>query len=353
VPAPLKAGSRLDSYEVTSLLSDVGVGTVYRARHVVTGDEVALKLLPRELAADDALRLRFIREARNARALLHPAIVPVRDVGETKEGLYMAMEYVAGRDLGRVLARQGPLPPPQVVSMLTPVARALDAAHAAGIIHRDVKPSNILVASGDSHHPEGTCLVTDFGFSIAPSRDLRRLTQAGTFVGSVAYAAPEQVTGDTVDDRADVYALGCVLCECLTGQPPFPHERLADVITAHVSEQPPEVSRRVHGLPLALDPVIARALAKDPAARYPTCLALIDAVGRALRKPIAPLAAAPPVAPAPPPQPAPPAPRRATQRALVRLDVDWHEGTAALRVDSGATPLQLYWDGDCWVERQR
>ena len=288
MPSPLKVGSRLDSYEVTSLLSAVGVSAVYRARHVVTGGEVALKFLPRELAADDTQRLRFIREARFARALVHPAIVRVRDVGETKQGLYIAMEYVAGRDLGRFLAQHGPLPPPRVVSMLTPVAKALDAAHAAGIIHRDVKPSNILVASGDAHHADGTCLLTDFGFSVAPSRDIRRLTQAGTFVGSIAYAAPEQVSGETSDHRVDVYALGCVLCECLTGEPPFPRERLADVIAAHVSEPPPAVSSRLHGLPLALDPVIARALAKDPAARYSTCLKLIEAVAGALRKPIAP-----------------------------------------------------------------
>ncbi len=341
MPSPLKAGSRLDSYEVTSLLSAAGVSAVYRARHVVTGDEVALKVLPRELAADDTLRLRFTREARFARELAHPAVVRIRDVGETKDGLYFAMEFVTGRDLGRFLARQGPLPLPRVVSMLTPVAEALDAAHAAGIIHRDVKPSNILVASGDPHHADGTCLLTDFGFGVAPSLDIRRLTQAGTFVGSAAYVAPEQVSGDAYDDRVDVYALGCVLCECLTGQPPFPHERLADVLTAHVSEQPPEISKRLHGLPLALDPVIAKALAKNPAARYPTCLALIEALGRALRKPIGPVV------------PASPAPRRASARAAVRLDVDWHGGKATLQVDSGGDPLLVYWDGGRWVERQR
>jgi serine/threonine protein kinase len=347
LPSPLKVGSRLDSYEVTGLLSAAGVSAVYRARHVGTGGEVALKLLPRELAADDTQRQRFMREARFARELVHPAIVRIRDVGETKQGLYIAMEYVAGRDLGRVLARHGPLPPPQVVSMLTPVAEALDAAHAAGIIHRDVKPSNILVASGDAHHADGTCLLTDFGFSIAPSRDIRRLTQVGTVVGSVAYASPEQVSGETVGELADVYALGCVLCECLTGQPPFPHGQLAAVIAAHVSEPPPEVSRRAHGLPLALDPVIAKALAKNPAARYPTCLALLEAVGRGLRKPIAP-------APAPASAPAPPAPpRRAGERALVRLDVDWHAGTATLGLDSGGNPLELYWNGGAWAERQR
>jgi serine/threonine-protein kinase len=344
LPSPLTAGSRLGGYEVTILLSAAGASAVYRARHVGTGDEVALKLLPRERAADDAQRLRFIRERQNARALVHPAIVRIRDVGETKEGLYIAMDYVAGGDLGRFLAQHGPLPPPRVVSMLTPVAEALDAAHAAGIIHRDVKPSNILVAAGDARHPDGTCLVSDFGFSIAPSRDIRRLTEVGTFVGSAPYAAPEQVTGGTVDDRADVYALGCVLCECLTGQPPFTHERLADVLAAHVSEPPPEVSRRVHGLPLALDPVIAKALAKNPAARYQTCLALIEAVGRALRTPIAPLVPAPP---------APPAPRRAGQRARVRLEVDWQGRTAALQVESEGDPLRFYWDGGAWVERQR
>jgi serine/threonine protein kinase len=335
LPSPLKVGSRLDSYEVTSLLSAVGVSAVYRARHVVTGDEVVLKLLPRELAADDTLRLRFIREARFARALVHPSIVRVRDVGETKQGLYIVMEYVAGRDLGRLLAQQGPLPPPRVVAMLTQVAKALDAAHAAGIIHRDVKPSNILIASGDAHHADGACLLTDFGFSVAPSQDVRRLTQAGTFVGSVAYAAPEQVSGEATDYRVDVYALGCVLCECLTGKPPFPRERLADVIGAHLSEPPPAVSSRVHGLPLALDAVVARALAKDPAARYSTCLELLEAVAAALRKPVAP------------------DPRRAVRGALVELDVDWHAHQAALRVDSGGDSLQFYWEGGGWVERQR
>jgi serine/threonine protein kinase len=333
--SPLTVGSRLDSYEVTGLLSAVGGSAVYRSRHVVTGDEVALKFLPRELAADETQRLRFIREARFVRELVDPAIVRVKDVGETKQGLYIAMEYVAGRDLGRFLAQHGPLSPPQVVSMLTPIAKALDAAHAAGVIHRDVKPSNILVASGDAHHADGTCLLTDFGFSIAPSRDVRRLTQAGTFVGSIAYAAPEQVSGETCDDRVDVYALGCVLCECLTGQPPFPRERLADVVTAHLSEPPPAVSSRRHGLPLALDPVIATALAKDPAARYSTCLQLIEGVAGALRKPIAP------------------SPRRAVRGALVQLDVDWEAHEAALRVDGGGDPLQLYWDGVRWVERQR
>ena len=317
------------------MLSAVGVSTVYRARHVASGDQVALKVLPRDVAADETQRQRFVREARSARALAHPAIVRVRDVGETKQGLYIAMDYVAGRDLGRFLAKRGPLPPPQVVSMLTPVAQALDAAHAAGIIHRDVKPSNILVASGGAEHPEGACLLSDFGFSFAPSRDIRRLTQAGTFVGSVPYAAPEQVSGATADHRVDVYALGCVLCECLTGEPPYPRERLADVITAHLSAPPPDVSSRVRGLPLALDPVIARALAKDPAARYSTCLKLIEAVAGALRKPIAP------------------APRREVPAALVQLDVDWQGHQAALRVDSGGDALQFYWNGGGWVERQR
>ena len=220
---------------------------------------------------------------------------------------------------------------------------ALDAAHAAGIIHRDVKPSNILVAPGGGDPADATCLITDFGFGVAPSLDIRRLTQAGTFVGSVAYAAPELVSGEAYDDRVDVYALGCVLCECLTGRPPFPHERLADVLAAHVSERPPEISGRVHGLPLALDPVIAKALAKKPGARYTTCVALIDAVRDALGTPSAPLA---------PPSSAH-APPAAGQRAVVRLDVDWRGRTAELRIDSGGAPLRVYWDGGGWGERQR
>lgn len=317
------------------MLSALGLSTVYRARHVVTGDQVALKVLPREIAADETSRLRFVREARLARALVHPAIVRVREVGETRQGLYIAMEYVAGRDLGRLLARSGPLAPPRVVSILTPVARALDAAHAAGIIHRDVKPSNILLASGDPQHADETGLLTDFGFGVAPSQDIRRLTQAGTFVGSVAYAAPEQISGGATDHRVDVYALGCVLCECLTGDPPFPYERLTDVVGAHLSEPPPAVSSRRHGLPLALDPVIARALAKDPAARYSTCLELMQAFAGALGEPIVPR------------------PRPAIQRARVQLDVDWMSRQAALRVQSGGDRLEFYWDGGRWVERQR
>ena len=331
MPSPLKAGSRLGSYEVTGVLSALGDTTVYRARDVATGGEVALKFLPSEIAADDTRRQRFTREARLARTLQHPAIVPVRDIGETKQGLYIATEYVAGRDLGRLLARRGPLPLARVVSVLTPVAQALDAAHDAGIIHRDVKPSNILVTSGDGGHG----LLTDFGFGVAPSQDIRRLTQAGTFVGSIAYAAPEQISGETTDHRVDVYALGCVLCECLTGEPPFGGERLSDVITAHLSEPPPAVSSRVHGLPLALDPVIAKALAKEPAARYSTCLALMEAVADALGERIAP------------------APGPAIRGALVRLDVDWPAREAALLLDSGGEGLQLYWDGGRWVARQR
>lgn len=335
MPQPLKVGTTLDNYRVTSLLSDAGVSSVYRARHAVTGEDVALKFLPIERAADDNQRLRFVRQARYVRAIGHPAIPRIHETGETKQGLYIAMEYVAGGNLGRFLAKHGPLPLLRVVSMLTPVAKALDAAHAAGIIHRDVKPSNILVASGGRDHADGTCLVTDFGLSAAPSYDARRLTQAGTFVGTVLYASPEQITGETVDDRVDVYALGCVVCECLTGQPPFPRERLVDVVAAHVSEQPPAVSSRQRGLPPALDAVIARALAKKPAARYPTCLALIEAVGRTLQKPIVP------------------AIRRAGERTLARLDVDWQRGTAELQIAADGDPLKFYWDCDGWVARQR
>jgi serine/threonine protein kinase len=334
VASPLTAGSRLGNYEVTSVLSAVGVSAVYRARHVGTGDVVALKLLPAERAADEPQRERFLREARFARTLEHPAVVRVLDAGESQQGLYIAMEYVAGQDLGRFLARHGRIAPPRIVSLLTPVAAALDAAHGLGIIHRDVKPSNILVASGDRNHVDDTCLLTDFGFSVAPSQDIRRLTQAGTFVGNVACAAPEQISGETVDSRVDVYGFGCVLCACLTGEPPFPYARLEDVMAAHLSEPPPAVSGRVRGLPLALDPVIARALAKDPAGRYDTCRAAIEAVAGTLRTPAA-------------------ASRPEARGAVVQLDVDWGARRAALSVQSGGDPLELYWDGGGWVERQR
>lgn len=293
-------GTQLGPYRVTGLVGQGGMATVYRAEHDVSGEVAALKVMLGDLALDDGFRRRFQRESSYASSLEHPNIVGVREVGEVEGRLYIAMELVQGSDLKAILALEGALEPERALAILEQVAAALDAAHAAGISHRDVKPANVLVASGEGPEREDHAYLADFGLGKNTMRDSVALTSAGQFVGTLFYTAPEQVLGAAVDHRADVYSLGCVLFECLAGEPPFHSVNDAELLHAHVEEPPPRLSEHRSGSPAALDAVIARALAKDPSDRYRSCSELVRearaAIGVETARPEPPAAAAPPAA---------------------------------------------------------
>ena len=282
-------GTEIAGTRLTRELERGGMAVVYVAEELATGDTVVVKVLKEELAGDERLRRRFVREARYASSLDHPHVVRVRDAGEQDGAHYIVMDYVRGADLRSRLAAGGPLEPAEAIAVLAQVADALDAAHAGGLLHRDVKPGNVLIASGEGTEPRGHCYLADFGLSKDPGRDSRTLTVSGQFVGSVLYAAPEQILAEELDARADVYALGCVLYECLVGAPPFVYQLAADVMRAHVESPAPKPSKERSGLPPRIDAVVARALAKEPAARYATCGELIEAAREALDLPAAPL----------------------------------------------------------------
>jgi serine/threonine-protein kinase len=310
------AGTEVAGYRIVEQAGSGGMGVVYRAEETgLGGRPVALKLLPAALAGDPDFRARFLREMRVAAAIDHPNIVPIYRAGEDRGRLYLAMRYVHASDLRRVLEAEGRLAPARALAILDQVARALDAAHARGLVHRDVKPGNILLAppvfDGDAEH----VYLVDFGLA-RPDSDDRSLGGAGSFLGTPRYAAPEQAAGRPVDGRTDGYALGCVLYECLTGQPPFPGGSGEAVLLAHLEAPPPRVTTLRPDLPPAIDQVVAKAMAKDPAARFPTCRALLTAARQALDPapgrdhPSAPL---PPGPDAPlPPGPVPPAPTPGT-----------------------------------------
>ena len=251
-------GCRLDR-----LAARGGMGVVYEATQLTLGRRVAVKVISPQLAHDEEFRERFTREARVAASVHHPNIVDVYDYGEQDEVLYLVMRYVDGTDL-RTLMRGGVrLEPARAVAITGQVAAALDAAHGAGLIHRDVTPSNILL-SGDGAREQAA--LTDFG--LVKHLDTAGATRTGGWLGTLAFVAPEALRDDAVDGRADVYALGCVLYRMLTGTAPFNRESDAATITAHLHDPPPRPSQ-AGGVPPALDDVIARALAKDPDAPLP------------------------------------------------------------------------------------
>jgi serine/threonine protein kinase len=295
------AGTEVAGYRIVERAGSGGMGVVYRAEETgLGGRPVALKLLAPALAGDPDFRARFLREMRVAAAIDHPNIVPIYRAGEDRGLLYLAMRYVHAADLRGVLAAEGRLEPGRALAILDQVARALDVAHARGLVHRDVKPGNILLAppvlDGDPEH----VYLVDFGLARS-DRDDRSLGGAGSFLGTPRYAAPEQAAGRPVDGRADGYALGCVLYECLTGQPPFPGGSGEAVLLAHLEAAPPRVTTLRPDLPPAIDRVVARALAKAPADRYPSCRALVTAARHTLiPAPAAPAPAAPKPHPARP-----------------------------------------------------
>lgn len=274
-------GRHVAGYLVQGEIGRGGMAVVYRARDLRLDRTVALKLLAPELARNDTFRRRFTHESQVAAAIDHPHIVPVFEAGETDGVLYIAMRYVSGSDLRRLLDLRGPLALPDAVRIAAQVASALDAAHEHGLVHRDVKPGNILVAEGiDSDHPEHVYL-TDFGLT-KKSLSLTGFTSVGQFVGTLDYVAPEQISGRSVDGRCDVYGLACVVYESLTGRPPFLRDDDMALLWAHQYDEPPPPSESRPGLTPAVDPVFARALAKSPGARYDTCLAFVAALRTAM-----------------------------------------------------------------------
>jgi serine/threonine protein kinase len=258
-------GTHVAGYAIESVLGRGAMGVVYVARQRSPERRVALKVINPAYADDEAFRERFLREARSAAAIEHPHILPVYGAGEADGTLYIAMRLVDGRDLRAILHDEGSLAPERVATIVSQIGSALDAAHARGLVHRDVKPGNVLVTQSDG---EDFCYLTDFGISTWTSGTAPTITATGRIVGTLHYASPEQIEGSRVGPAADVYALGCVAYECLTGTPPFAGREATGILYAHVHERPAPPSSRRPGVPPSVDAVLERALAKRPEDRY-------------------------------------------------------------------------------------
>jgi tRNA A-37 threonylcarbamoyl transferase component Bud32/streptogramin lyase len=266
-----RVGTELGGYRIESRLGRGGMSVVYLAHHLGLKRRVALKILAPELAEDQRFRERFIRESEMAASLDHPNIVPIYEAGEAGGSLYIAMRFVDGTDLGALIRTEGPLDPVLAGRIVAQVADALDAAHARGLIHRDVKPANILLAAAGPSGAEHAYL-SDFGLTKRTS-SVSGLTKTGEFMGTVDYVAPEQIQGRAADGRTDQYSLGCVAYECLTGHPPFRGDNDVAVLWAHVHDPRPSVRAVRPDLPTGVEGAVARAMAIDPDDRYPTCSA--------------------------------------------------------------------------------
>jgi len=262
----LSDGDDFAGYRIEQRLGRGGMGLLYLALEPGLERRVALKLIAPEAASDDVFARRFAEESRIAAAIEHPNVVPIYAAGEEDGVPWIAMRYVAGSDLGRRLAREGRLDPRQAVELIAQIGNGLDAIHAAGLVHRDVKPANVLLSGepGAEH-----AYITDFGVARNVATE-SGLTQTGRFVGTLDYVAPEQISGRPVDARVDVYALGCLLFKLLTGEVPFPREGEAARLYAHLHDPPPAPSLYVPEVPMALDDVVIRAMSKEPDDRYPS-----------------------------------------------------------------------------------
>lgn len=255
-----RVGSQVGPYQLRRLLGKGGMGEVYEAYDTVKDRVVALKLLPDGVSHDPVFRKRLQREAHAAGRLQEPHVVPIHDYGEVDGLLFVDMRMIDGTDLRKVLKEQGAMSPARATAIVAQIASALDAAHRAGITHRDVKPENILLTRDDFAY------LVDFGIANAVTDEA--LTELGTAVGTYSYMAPERFTNGEVTHRADVYALTCVLHECLTGSQPFQGDSVSVVITAHLNQPAPTPSRMRPGIPAGLDDVVARGMAKRPEDRF-------------------------------------------------------------------------------------
>lgn len=275
----LALGAVVAGYLVEARIGAGGMAVVFRAKDVGLGRTVALKILAPALAVDREFRERFIRESRAAAAVDHPHIIPVYAAGEADGVLYIAMRYVSSGDLRELLRRDGKLTAERASRLLFPLASALDAGHLGGLVHRDVKPANILIdtANGAADHP----YLADFGLAKG-SGSVAGMTGTGQFIGTLEYAAPEQISGGRAVPQTDQYALACAAFTMLTGAAPFPREEPMAVLWAHMSEPPPPVTALRPDLPQGIDQVLARAMAKTPEERYRTCTQFAEAFRTAL-----------------------------------------------------------------------
>src|SRR4051812_46991754 len=256
--ADLAPGDVFADHRIDAVAGRGGMGVVYKAVHLALERVVALKLIAPALAGDPDFRARFVRESRAAASIEHPNVIPIYWAGEEQDVLYISMRWVEGRDLRRLIHAEGALEPRRAARIVAQVAAALDAAHERGLVHRDVKPANILL-TGEDH-----AYLTDFGLIKRVDSDATRLSTTGGLVGTAGYVAPEQIRGERVDARTDVYSLGCVLFHALTGRGPFAAAGEGAILVGHLQEPPPSTGDA------AFDKVIARALAKDPHDRYPS-----------------------------------------------------------------------------------
>ncbi|GGK88810.1 hypothetical protein Sme01_02040 [Sphaerisporangium melleum] len=277
---PPLVGAQVGDYLVEAVVGQGGMATVYRARDQRLGRAVALKVLAPQLAADQRFRDRFVRESRLVAAVDHPNIIPIYEAGENGELLFIAMRYVEGADLRKLIQGSGPLPVARAYRLFTQIASALDAAHQQGLVHRDVKPANILIADGSDRDPEHVYL-TDFGLTKSTFSEAG-LTSHGHFMGTPRYVAPEQIRGLTVDGRSDLYAFACVVYETLAGLPPFQRDTELALLYAHVSHDPPPLTPYRPDLPHPVNQVMTRALAKSPGERYATCREFVTALRDAI-----------------------------------------------------------------------
>ncbi|AKN16504.1 Ser/Thr protein kinase [Mycobacterium haemophilum DSM 44634] len=272
-----RVGTMFGPYHLKRLLGRGGMGEVYEADHTIKEWTVAVKLMSQTFSNDPIFRERMKREARITGRLHEPHVVPIHDYGDIDGQMYLEMRLIDGTDLDSVLKRFGPLTPPRAVAIITQIASALDAAHAAGVMHRDVKPPNVLLTRDDFAY------LVDFGIASATTDE--KLTQLGTAVGTWKYMAPERFSNDEVTYRADIYALACVLYECLTGAPPYRADSASTLVTAHLMNPIPQPSTQRSGIPKAFDTVIARGMAKKPEDRYASAGDLALAAHEALSDP--------------------------------------------------------------------
>jgi Protein kinase domain len=275
-PAP-RIGTEFAGYRIEGLLGRGGMGVVYRAEHPRVGATIALKVMEPELAMNEAFRERFVREARVAARIRHPNIIPIYDAGEWNGDLYIAMRYIGGDDLRSVLRKNGTLPVQQTYVIGLQIASALDAAHRSGLIHRDVKPGNILVEPGPDPDSAPIAYLADLGLTKHVDSQ-SGVTGSGELLGTIDYIAPEQISGSRVDGRADVYSLACVLFECLTGTVPYVRENQAAVLWAHLHDEVPQATTVNPSLGPTVDAALSRGMAKSPDDRFSTGRELVAAL---------------------------------------------------------------------------